>query len=325
MTPKGGTEILRDSLFFRLDKKLLKGINIVPSVCHPNMLKADHINIVWQHLSYDQPNVQYMQDRRFVDSVDHFVYISHWQFNRFRERFGIPEYKSTVIKNAIEPSKENVKFSRNHPTKIKLIYTSTPWRGLSVLVRAIEILNQLRDDFECDIYSSTKIYGSSFEQTEGNKFDELFDKCKKTPNINYRGYAPNDKVRKALKDSHILAYPSIFEETSCLSAIEALYAGLKVVTTNYGALPETCGDFADYVDFEPHHEELSKKFAVSLNSAIDTMLFDEHDYQTQHKHYEKYWTWDSRIEEWVDFLTNIKEKYNGKEKNKTKRYTIKTH
>lgn len=308
MNPQGGTEILRDSLKFRLSKEHLEGINLIPSVCHPNMIKEGYINVVWQHLSYDQPNVQYMYDRRFVDSVDHFVFVSHWQFNRFRERFQIPEYKCKVIKNAIEPSKENVKYTLNHPTKIKLVYTSTPWRGLSLLVRAVQILNDLRDDFECDIYSSTKIYGTAFEEAEGAKFEELFEECRKTPNINYLGYASNDEVRKALKDCHILAYPSIFEETSCLSAIEALYAGLKVVTTNYGALPETCGDFADYVDFEPNQEELAKKFAVSLNSAIDTILFDEHDYLTQHKHYEKYWTWDSRIEEWFDFLENIKEK-----------------
>lgn len=308
MKPLGGTEILRESLQLRLSETDLEGINLIPSICHPNMLKEEHINVIWQHLSYDQPNVQYMHDRRFVDSVDHFVFVSHWQFNRFRERFQIPEYKCTVIKNAIESSKENVKYTKNHPEKIKLVYTSTPWRGLSVLVRAVQILNELRNDFECDIYSSTKIYGSDFEKTEGDKFEPLFEACRKTPNINYLGYASNDEVRKALKDCHILAYPSIFEETSCLSAIEALYAGLKVVTTNYGALPETCGDFADYVDFEPNQEELAKKFAVSLNSAIDTILFDEHDYHTQHKHYEKYWTWDNRIEEWSDFLNKIKEK-----------------
>jgi len=271
------------------------------------MIQKDKINVIWQHLSYDQPNVQYMYDRRFVDSVDYFVYVSHWQFQRFRERFQIPEYKSVVIRNAIEDGPWNVDHW-NNIQKIKLTYTSTPWRGLSVLVRAIQILNDLRDDFECDIYSSTKIYGTEFQQTEDEKFQSLFELCRQTPNINYLGYAPNEEVRAAVSKSHILAYPSIFEETSCLSALEALYAGCKVVTTNHGALPETCNDFAEYIEYEPNQEELAQKYAKSLNSAMDSVLFDDHDYLTQHQHYKKYWTWDMRKYEWFDFLDNIKEK-----------------
>lgn len=306
MNPKGGTEILRESLQLRLSETHLEGINLIPSICHPNLIKEGYKNVVWQHLSYDQPNVQYMTDRRFVDSVDHFVFVSHWQFQRFRERFAIPEYKSVVIQNAIEDFPQTTYPS--HQDKVKLIYTSTPWRGLSVLVRAIQLLNELREDFECDIYSSTKIYGSQFEESEGAKFEPLFEQCRQTANINYHGYAPNEEVRKAVHDSHIFAYPSIFEETSCLSALEALYAGCKVVTTNHGALPETCGDFADYVGYEPNQEELAKKFSISLNSAIDSILFEDHDYHTQTKHYKKHWTWDSRQYEWFDFLDSIKEK-----------------
>ena len=37
----------------------------------------------------------------------------------------------------------------------------------------------------------------------------------------------------------LFVYPSIFEETFCASALEALSAGLHVITTNFGALPET--------------------------------------------------------------------------------------
>ena len=306
MKPRGGTEILKDSLLSKLKDGDLEGINLISSVCHPSFLQEDKINVVWQHLSYDQPNVQYMTDRRYVDSVDYFVYVSHWQFQRFRERFQIPEYKSVVIRNAIEDYPHGVYPSCQD--KIRLIYTSTPWRGLSVLVRAIQILNELRNDFECDIYSSTKIYGTDFEISEGAKFESLFELCRQTPNINYHGYASNEEVRKAVHDSHLFAYPSIFEETSCLSALEALYAGCKVVTTNHGALPETCGDFADYVEYEPNQEELAKKYAKALNSAMDSILFEDHDYHTQIKHYQKYWTWDMRKYDWFDFLDEIKEK-----------------
>ncbi|NDE12821.1 MAG: glycosyltransferase, partial [Actinobacteria bacterium] len=266
MNPKGGTEILKEQLIAQLEPGSIDGINLIGSICHPSLVEKDKTNILWQHLSYDQPNVQYMRDRKFVDSIDYFIYVSSWQYNKFREQFQIPEYKSFVIKNATHPFESVPKPILNTipQTKIKLLYSSTPWRGLAVLIKAIEILNKTRDDFEVDIYSSTKIYGSQFEENEKGKFDELFNKCKNTPNVNYHGYASNEEIRKALLTTHIYSYPSIFAETSCLAIIEAMSAGCHVVTTNYGALPETCGEFATMIEFDSSGQNLIERYADTL-------------------------------------------------------------
>lgn len=305
MNPKGGTEILKEQLLAQLPEESLDGINLIGSICHPSLVKEDKINILWQHLSYDQPNVRLMQDRKFVDSIDYFIYVSHWQYNRFREIYKIPEYKSFVIKNAthtfdiVEKQKDN---------KIKLLYTSTPWRGLAVLIKSIEILNKTREDFEVDIYSSTKIYGSKFDENEKDKFEVLFDKCKNTPNVNYLGYADNDSVRAAVQRAHIYAYPSIFEETSCLAVIEAMSAGCHVVTTNYGALPETCGEFATMIEFDSSGQNLIERYAETLNSVIDNYknnLYKD-DLEMQIKYYNKNYSWETRIQEWKNFLNYVR-------------------
>ena len=305
MNPKGGTEILKEQLIAQLPEESLDGINLIGSICHPSLVKEDKINILWQHLSYDQPNVRLMQDRKFVDSIDYFIYVSHWQYNRFREIYKIPEYKSFVIKNAthafdtVEKQKDN---------KIKLLYTSTPWRGLAVLIKSIEILNKTREDFEVDIYSSTKIYGSKFDENEKDKFEALFDKCKNTPNVNYLGYADNDSVRAAVQKAHIYAYPSIFEETSCLAVIEAMSAGCHVVTTNYGALPETCGEFATMIEFDSSGQNLIERYAETLNSVIDNYknnLYKD-DLEMQIKYYNKNYSWETRIQEWKNFLNYVR-------------------
>ena len=305
MNPKGGTEILKEQLIAQLPEESLDGINLIGSICHPSLVKEDKINILWQHLSYDQPNVRLMQDRKFVDSIDYFIYVSHWQYNKFREIYKIPEYKSFVIKNAthafdtVEKQKDN---------KIKLLYTSTPWRGLAVLIKSIEILNKTREDFEVDIYSSTKIYGSKFDENEKDKFEALFDKCKNTPNVNYLGYADNDSVRAAVQKAHIYTYPSIFEETSCLAVIEAMSAGCHVVTTNYGALPETCGEFATMIEFDSSGQNLIERYAETLNSVIDNYknnLYKD-DLEMQIKYYNKNYSWETRIQEWKNFLNYVR-------------------
>ena len=87
MLPKGGSEIIKEQLVNLLPEGSLDGINLITSICHPDLIQKDKINIIWQQLSYDQPNVQYMKDRKFVDSVDFFVYNSHWCFDQFRRNF----------------------------------------------------------------------------------------------------------------------------------------------------------------------------------------------------------------------------------------------
>lgn len=292
MKAMGGTEILYDALVSRLD---VSAINLIKSAAHPALLSTDKPNVLWEHLSFDQPGVQNLKSEDFINCLSAIVFVSHWQHDQFRRHFPIPGNKCYIIQNATEQFEPHVKPSG----KIRLIYTSTPWRGLKFLIQAWKKLN--RKDVELVVYSGTKIYGQEFYDREDAKFVNLYKALEDLPGVTHYDYAPNSEIRKALYSAHILAYPSSFEETSCLAAIEALAAGCKVVTTSFGALPETCGVYADYI---PASANMVDRYVDALNRTIDTYWEDETQLKLidQVSHYNHYWTWDYRINQWKTFL-----------------------
>lgn len=300
MKPQGGTEILHNNLLKYVGSSWSQHTNLIISACKPEFIDPTRINIVWQHLAYDQAAIIGMAYPEFIEKIQHFVYVSEWQLREFSQRFAVNLSQNHVIRNAID----SIEFKSKPTDKIQLIYTSTPNRGLKVLLEAFKILN--RADIELVVYSSDVIYGTSYAAQRQREHSELFHRCRTTPGIIYKGYATNKAVRQALQKSHILAYPSIYEETSCLAAIEAGAAGCRIVTTNLGALPETCGEWARFVDYAYGDDlhKLAEKYAAVLNEEIDLVSQNAYNLQEQSQWFNNAYSWEYRAEEWKEFFKN---------------------
>ncbi len=298
--PIGGTELMFNELMSRLDPTLLDRYSIFNYISNADFNKK---TIYWNQLSYDQEAVQFLNDEDLRNRIDYFVFVSHWQAEIFRKNFNIPGYKTWVIKNASLPIEK--KTFENLSNKIKICYTSTPWRGLDILLDAWEMIDT--SNCELHIFSSTKIYGTDFHSTVNHRYQELFDRAKSMNNVVYRDYTPNDDLRRELPTFDILAYPCIFEETSCISVIEALSAGLKVICSNIGALPETTEGWADMYTIKIDRGLHAAKFSKILEKAISEARADEtiNRLKAQVDIYRERWSWSTRVNDWVEFFTTI--------------------
>ena len=138
--------------------------------------------------------------------------------------YGIPWSKCKVISNGIVPFEEHIK----PKDKLRIIYTPTPHRGLSILVGVFDQLCKKYDYIELEVFSSFNLYGWGERDKE---FESLYDFCRNHPKINYHGTVPNNEIREALKRSHIFAYPSIYNETFSICLAEAMSAGPVRVTS----------------------------------------------------------------------------------------------
>jgi glycosyltransferase involved in cell wall biosynthesis len=301
---KGGTELMRDALYKHTKLEEYENINLILSTPDMNKIRYTKHNLLWQHLSYTDESLAPLTDQAFMKSIGSQVYVSHWQYEKFRYVYQIPLENSYVIKNAIEPIENNLK---EKDGKLKLIYASTPFRGLDIILDVFEILN--RKDVELDVYSSTAVYGSGYASHVGSQYELLFDRARNMPGVNYKGYAPNEDIRKAMQEAHILAYPSIFEETSCLVMIEAGAAGCEMVTTNLGALYETGAEYAKMIPIQSDRDILIRNYAKALEESIDNYWnkSNQNRLKEQSNYYNKYYSWEKRSKEWNLLFEKISE------------------
>ena len=120
-----------------------------------------------------------------------------------------------------------------------------------------------------DYKNWSKIYGDKFDSAVGNSYKHIFDECKNTKNVNYLGFLENKKVLELLSSTHFFTHPSIWPETSCVSAIESRAAGCNIITTNLGAMYETCAPFGTFVNFDRNFEILEKRYRKVLLNSIE--------------------------------------------------------
>ena len=120
------------------------------------------------------------------------------------------------------------------------------------------------------MYSSTEIYGKDFYDKNDANYRQLYKQAQDLPNVNYVGYKPNNFIKDHMHTYNMYVYPSIFEETFCISLLEAMAAGLYCITTNYGALFETGAEFPMYIPYEKNYRNLAQKFAYGIEAAAAT-------------------------------------------------------
>jgi glycosyltransferase involved in cell wall biosynthesis len=295
----GGSELMQECLDRRLPPHLRDAFQIILS--RVRTLK-DKPRILWLQDLAEDVEVQPLKDPKFRNQFARLIYASHWQMQRYAYVLGVPYGEGQVLHNAIEPIAPRAK-SRNG---VKLIYHTTPHRGLSLLVPAFIKLCEIHKDIELDVYSSFKLYGW---EDRDKPFQPLFDTCRNHPKINYHGAVSNEEIRRALQDAHIFAYPSIWQETSCIAMIEAMSAGCVTVCPNLAALPETAANFAAMYQFQEDPQIHANHFANVLHKAIKMVKRYDEDLQAQlrfqKQYFDAFYSWDGRIQEWISLMEGI--------------------
>jgi UDP-glucose:(glucosyl)LPS alpha-1,2-glucosyltransferase len=251
----GGTEMMRSRLLKNVKPELLEGVSIHFS--RPRNVYSENKNILYLHDLAEDPENRILLNGGWK-SFDHFVFVTNWQRDQYIPIYGIPYSKCTVIENAVEVEH---KIRRKPTDKIRLIYHTTPHRGLALLSAVFSTLSKIHPEAHLDVFSSFEAYGWG---ERDKPFQPLFETLKTQPNVTYHGYQSNKTVLEYLEQSHMFVYPCIWKETSCIAMIEAIRSGCLVVHPNYGALTETsCGATMSYDYSENLQENASRCYSLT--------------------------------------------------------------
>jgi glycosyltransferase involved in cell wall biosynthesis len=231
----------------------------------------------WTGDSFDNLHNFGIGDGRFIEYVDGLFAVSQWHAQTLCETSGFPAEKTCILRNGV--ILDNFQGQEQRHRK-RLIYTSTPSRGMIYLPKIYSELKSRHPDLELWVFSSFDVYVRQWLPYQEGDFDKRYESCfeelRRLPDCHVHGSILQKQLAREFMKSAILAYPSNFEETSCITAMEAQAAGCVVVSSHLAALPETVGDAGVLIQEVPGSELYIHKYI----EACDQLLKDDALFKT---------------------------------------------
>lgn len=234
----------------------------------------------------------------FVENLDSsisgYVGLTEWHKRLLSVIYsGLPEKKIHVIGNGLQI--ENFDFSEKvERIPYRLIWTSSPDRGLDDLIEMVHILHKEYPQIELYVYRGKECF-------EASKMNHLITEMDNCNYIHYGGRIDPKEIAREFCKSDIWFYPTHFTETYCISAIEAQLAGCVCVCSNIAALGETVGNRG----FLLKQPARSRAFKIE---ALDTMRkvlqMDREPLRKPAIKWAKEQTWANRADMWRKMIAD---------------------
>lgn len=197
--------------------------------------------------------------RSHLWNIDGILTVSQFHKDQICEVYGINSEIVYPIQNGIDlsmfgggivkqlqESSDRVTFTESAYTRVNLLYSSRPERGLEHHVCPNGIMERL---YKID--PKYHLYVCNYDNTTAEMkpyYDYLYQRCEQLPNVTVLGHLTKQELYDVMRQCDAMVYPTPgpqqpnFEEVSCITAMECMAAGLPFISSNKGALPETCKD-----------------------------------------------------------------------------------
>ena len=303
-------------------------------------LFKDKIQLLYMHhdITIDFIKKYFSNIKNIDATINGYIFVSHWQKNRFIQYYQLNPEKCHVIQNAIHPMID-YKCKTMHKTPT-IIFVSSPYRGLIPLLTLFDLILSTFPNITLKVFSSFSIENTSqrnyipitmdfLESISISSLDKhylpIYKHMIQHKHIDYYGNVPQHVLFNHMQESMIYVYPCSFPETCCTSVLEAMAHRCFVVSSDIGALRETTNNMAYLYDpcIDVNHNEItveshvanpiqlpafSKIYIRSMLTKINELLteynLDEKQryLDKQQEYIENHATWHSKSRELMDII-----------------------
>jgi glycosyltransferase involved in cell wall biosynthesis len=236
------------------------------------------LNLLWCHdLALGR---QERALRGLLWNVDGIIVVSKYMAEQYKEVYGISEEALLVSRNGVDVSlvqalrSEGIRRDRN-----KLMFCARPERGLDVLLEHVmpKLLAAEKD---------LKLYVAGYDNQVPD-WQDFYARCKASAarlgdRVVHLGCLSKPELYRHYLSARAYVYPTPsavlpgFREVSCISAMECQAAGLPIVTTALGALPETIAAGAGaLVQGDPSSETDLPRYVDQFADAVLQLVRDD--------------------------------------------------
>lgn len=197
------------------------------------------------------------------------ICLSNWHAEFFKGNFPQLADRTEAFYYGIDVGRFDSALKRRH----SFIYSSFPNRGLLQLLRMWPSILAMWPDATLDIYSD--IEGAWVNKVDPGEMEAVKILIKRQmPGITLHGWVSKAELAAAWRQADIWLYPATFQETFCLTALEAAAAGCLTVAPPLAALRETAAHgilvTGDARDASWHRSALAALAAVDSNPVVRT-------------------------------------------------------
>jgi glycosyltransferase involved in cell wall biosynthesis/2-polyprenyl-3-methyl-5-hydroxy-6-metoxy-1,4-benzoquinol methylase len=219
----------------------------------------------------------------------------------------LKEDQIIITQNGIDLERFNVDVERNPH---KAVISSSPDRYLPSLLKIWPKVREAVNDAELHIYYGFDYWKkATVDAGQLKLIEDLENQIKSMSHmgIHYHGRVNQHQLAKAYKSAGVWPFSTWFTETSCIGAIEAQMAGLKIVTSPIAALNETVGLRGDMIAGDWLSEEYQNNFAKAIIHAMKNTKGE--DREELIKYASEHFNWNDVAKSWNEMFNKSVNNY----------------
>ncbi|NCI47803.1 glycosyltransferase family 4 protein [Sediminibacterium soli] len=201
--------------------------------------------------------------KRFIRKAAQVVTVSEFSKKDILEQYPVGEQKISVVPNAAADRFRPLPWQEKQQVKVAYSGAKEYFLCTGSIHPRKNLLNLLKafSQFKKWQHSNMKLIIAGRLAWQHDELTEKLKTYKHRNDVVLTGYLPDEALAQLTAAAYAVVYPSWFEGFG-LPVIEAMQAGVPVITSHTSALPETGGDAALYAD--PANPESIAKHMLAL-------------------------------------------------------------